>query len=216
MRILILTHPRSGGFSLLNWISSELDYKSYHEPLLNGPDCKDFLDSASNPDVVVKEDVSHIVLSIFTDLESYLSGFDRIIFHTRDNLKDCAISRVRQLETGESHVIYAIDDAWLAASENNITRTKMESIGIHGVILSAAARHKEIGITTSYEGVYHSGDDVQRICQFLGIADPQWLDVIDPKRRLQGGDTNLKDPTKKRVIIEDADLKEPAKKIKFI
>jgi hypothetical protein len=183
---------------------------------LNGPDCKDFLDSASNPDVVVKEDISHIVLSTFTDLESYLSGFDRIIFHTRDNLRDCAISRVRQLETGESHVIYTIDDAWLAANENNITRTKMESIGIHGVILSAGDRHKEIGITTSYEGVYHSGVDIERICEFIGVSDPQWLDVINPKRRLQGGDTNLKDSTKKMVIIEDADLKDSAKKIKFI
>lgn len=201
MRILILTHPRSGGFNLLSWISAELDYQSYHEPLLNGSDCKDFLDSLSNPNVVVKEDVSHIVLSSFTDLESYLSGFDRIIFHTRDNLRDYAISRVRQLETGESHVIYAIDDAWLAANENNITRTKMESIGIHGVILSAAARHKGVGITTSYEGVYHSGDDIQRICQFLGIADPQWLDILNPKRRLRGGDSGLKGPTKKRRII---------------
>jgi hypothetical protein len=200
MRILILTHPRSGGFSLLNWISSELDYKSYHEPLLNGPDCKDFLEALSNPNVVVKEDVSHILSNLLV-LSDLIRKFDKIIFHTRDNLRDCAISRVRQLETGESHEFYKIDAAWLAANENNITRTKMESIGIHGVILSAGDRHKEIGITTSYEGVYRSGDDIQRICQFLGIADPQWLDVIDPKRRLQGGDTNLKDPTKKIMLI---------------
>jgi hypothetical protein len=215
MRILILTHPRSGGFSLLNWISSELDYKSYHEPLLDGPDCKDFLEALSNPNVVVKEDVSHILSNLLV-VSDLIRKFDKIIFHTRDNLRDCAISRVRQVETGESHVVYDIDAAWLAANENNITRTKMESIGIHGVILSAGDRHKEIGITTSYEGVYSSGDDIQRICQFLEIADPQWLDVIDPKRRLRGGDTNLKDPTKKMVIIEDADLKDPAKKIKLI
>lgn len=201
MRILILTHPRSGGFNLLSWISAELDYQSYHEPLLNGSDCKDFLDSLSNSDVVVKEDISHIVLSSFHDLESFLSRFDRIIFHTRDNLRDCAISRVRQLETGESHVVYAIDDAWLAANENNITRTKMESIGIHGVILSAAARHKGVGITTSYEGVYHSGNDIRRICQFLGIADPQWLDILNPKRRLRGGTDDLKGPAKKSRFI---------------
>lgn len=198
MRILILTHPRSGGFSLLHWISQELGYDSYHEPLQQKFQT---IHAQTDPNnVVVKEDVS-VVLSIFPDLGSYLSRFDRIIFHTRDNLRDCAISRVRQAETGESHTVYTIDGAWLAANEAKITRAKMESIGIHGIILSAAARHKGVGITTSYEGVYHSGDDIQRICQFLGISDPQWLDALDPKRRLRGGNPDLLPPRKNPKLL---------------
>lgn len=191
MRVLILTHPRSGGFSLLSWISQELGYTAYHEPLQS--EFRALCQYA--PNIAVKEDVS-IVLSLFPDLESFISKFDRVIFHTRENLRDCAISRVRQLETGESHVVYAIDAAWLAAHEAQITRTEMESMGIHGAILSAASRFKGIGITTSYEGVYHSGADIQRICQFIGVSDPQWTEIIDPKRRLQGGDLGLLQPRK--------------------
>jgi len=192
MRVLILTHPRSGGFSLLSWISRELGYTSYHEPLQS-----EFRSLIQNtPNVVVKEDVSSVLL-FFPDIDTYMSKFDRVIFHTRENLRDCAISRVRQLETGESHVVYAIDAAWLAAHEAQITRTEMESMGIHGAILSAASHFNGIGITTSYEGVYHSGADIQRICQFIGVSDPQWTEIIDPKRRLQGGDLGLLQSRKK-------------------
>jgi len=35
MRVLILTHPRSGGMSLMNYIQKELDYLQYHEPFLD-------------------------------------------------------------------------------------------------------------------------------------------------------------------------------------
>ena len=196
MRILILTHPRSGGFSLLSWISRELNCASYHEPLQTGSReiCQ------IDPNAVVKEDVSS-VLHCFPDLVTFMSKFDRVIFHTRNILRDCAISRVRQLATGESHVVYAIDAAWLAAHEAQIVRTEMEFVGIHGAILSAASRFKGEGITTSYEGVYHSGDDIQRICQFIGVRDPQWTDMLNPKRRLQGGDSALPPAVKKARLL---------------
>lgn len=186
MRILILTHPRSGGFTLLSWISRELGYTSYHEPLQTG-----FMgESQTEPNSVVKEDVSS-VLHCFPDLGTYINRFDRVIFHTRVNLRDCAISRVSQLERGISHECYKIDALWLAAHEDQISHTEMKLRGIQGVILSAAARHKGIGITTSYEGVYDTGVDIQRICQLIGVSDPQWTDMLDPRRRLQGGDPDL-------------------------
>jgi hypothetical protein len=196
MRVLILTHPRSGGFSLLSWISQELGHTSYHEPLQSG--FREVCQKA--PNVVVKEDVSMVILC-FPDIDTYMNKFDRVIFHTRESLRDCAISRVRQLETGESHVVYAIDAAWLAAHEAQIARTEMESMGIHGAILSAASRFKGEGITTSYDGVYGSGADIQRICQFIGVSDPQWTDILNPKRRLQGGDSDQLPAHKKTRLL---------------
>jgi hypothetical protein len=148
----------------------------------------------------VKEDVSS-VLDCFPDLDTFIAKFDLVIFHTRVNLRDCAISRVRQLETGESHKFYKIDALWLAAREAEIPHTEMEFRGIQGAILSAAARRKGLGITTSYEGVYDTGVDVERICQFIGVSDPQWLDIIDPKRRLQGGDPDQLPAVRKAKIL---------------
>lgn len=196
MRILILTHPRSGGFSLLSWISRELNYTSYHEPLQTG-----FMEASQiESNVVVKEDVSS-VLFCFPDLGTFLDKFDWVIFHTRENLRDCAISRVRQLSTGESHEFYKIDAPWLAAHEAGISHTEMEFRGIQGAILSAATRRKGLGITTSYEGVYHTGVDVERICQLIGVRDPQWKDMLHLKRRLQGGDPDQLPAHKKARII---------------
>jgi hypothetical protein len=196
MRILILTHPRSGGFSLLSWISRELNYTSYHEPLQTG-----FMErSQTEPNCVVKEDVSS-VLHCFSDLSTYMNRFDLVIFHTRETLRDCAISRVRQLETGESHKFYKIDALWLADHEAEISRTEMVFRGIQGAILSAAARHKGVGITTSYEGVYDTGVDIKRICQLIEVRDPQWTDMLHPKRRLQGGDPDQLPAERKARII---------------
>jgi len=196
MRILILTHPRSGGFNLLSWISRELNYTSYHEPLQTG-----FMEgSQTELNSVVKEDVSS-VLHCFPDLGTYMNRFDRVIFHTRENLRDCAISRVRQLSTGESHKFYKIDALWLADHEAEISHTEMKFRGIQGAILSAAARHKGLGITTSYEGVYHTGVDIERICQLIGLNDPQWTDMLHLKRRLQGGDPDQLPAERKARII---------------
>ena len=66
--------------------------------------------------------------------------------------------------------------------------------GIQNAILWHGGEHV---LTTSYEGIYHSGEDISRVCQYLGINDPQWLDVIDPRRRLQGGDPDLPPAVKK-------------------
>jgi hypothetical protein len=156
--------------------------------------------SQIEPNSVVKEDVSSVLLC-FPDLGTYMDKFDRVIFHTRVNLRDCAISRVRQLSTGESHKFYKIDALWLADHEDQISRTEMKFRGIQGAILSAAARHKGLGITSSYEGVYHTGVDVQRICQLIGVSDPQWTDMLNPKRRLQGGDPNQLPAERKPRLI---------------
>jgi hypothetical protein len=77
----------------------------------------------------------------------------------------------------------------------------MEFRGIQGAILSAAARHKGLGITSSYEGVYHTGVDVERICQLIGVSDPQWTDMLHLKRRLQGGDPDQLPAERKAKII---------------
>jgi hypothetical protein len=38
LRVLILTHPRSGGMSLLQYIKYELGYEEYHEPFFGNGD----------------------------------------------------------------------------------------------------------------------------------------------------------------------------------
>jgi hypothetical protein len=56
-------------------------------------------------------------------------------------------------------------------------------------------------ISTTYEGIYETKKDISLITDTLGIYDPKWLSVIDPKRRLQNGDPKLSRPKIKPKLI---------------
>ncbi len=200
MRILILTHPRSGGFSLLSWLTSEMEQRSYHEPLHHGPLCDDFLDTLSNPHVIVKEHLQSIIAAGLDPLP-FINSFDRVIFHVRRNLRDCSISLIRQHQTGESHLTYGLDPDWLETYQEEISSMESELTRIQREILEQSHQCVSEFILTSYEGVYASGEDVPLILDFLGIYDPQWLDIIHPKRRLRDGDSTLSVPRKKVKLI---------------
>ena len=79
MRILILTHQRSGGLSLMTWISRELNFVFYHEPFsINYYDEGIINDVMNNDNIVVKEfqynneeeifDVNNIISSLETNV----------------------------------------------------------------------------------------------------------------------------------------------------
>jgi len=200
MRILILTHPRSGGFSLLSWLTSEMEQRSYHEPLIHGPLCDDFRDSLSNPQVIVKEHLQSLVDAGLDPL-SFINSFDRVIFHVRTNLEDCSVSTVQQNQTGNSHLPYALDSDWLEIHQEEISRVKSHLAQIQKDILEQSRQCVPPSILTSYEGVYVSGEDIPLILDFLNLYDPQWLDIIHPKRRLRDGDSSLAVPRKKVKLI---------------
>ena len=199
MRILILTHPRSGGFSLLSWISRELGSESYHEPFLNPEHTRAHYNALTRPRACVKEDISHL-FSVCLDVKDFVSSFDRVIFHLREDHRSAAISLVRQLESGESHEVYEIDDAWIAAREEKILSKADELRRVTESIIYQQTLSSLPSIRTSYEGVYSSGDDIPKICQFLGITDPQWLDIVNPARRLQNG-TPMPPASKKEKLL---------------
>ena len=56
MRVLILTHPRSGGRSLLTWICNELGYWIYHEPTVD-----QYGEVLSKKNIVVKDFPNRII-----------------------------------------------------------------------------------------------------------------------------------------------------------
>jgi hypothetical protein len=197
MRILILTHPRSGGFSLLAWISRELGHIAYHEPFLNPGDAVTHQKVLTGVDLAVKEDISHLI-ERGVDLPAFILSFDRVVFHIRKDLRSTAISRVKQLESGESHVPYEIDAQWLSEHADRISEQEEELREIQESILEY---RRNQDLVTSYEGVYDTGEDIPPITEHLGISDPQWLDIIHPKRRLQGGDQSLPPASKKIRLL---------------
>jgi hypothetical protein len=199
-RILILTHPRSGGFSLLHWLGNELGIDSYHEPLLKGIDSFEYSDSICNPNVIVKEQLDSII-DLNLDPIRFINSFDLVIFHTRVNIESCSISKIMQLETGESHVSYTLDAKWISLHQKEIRKAGEELIITQKLLLDQASFCTGKIISTTYEGIYETKKDISLITDTLGIYDPKWLSVIDPKRRLQNGDPKLSEPKIKPKFI---------------
>jgi hypothetical protein len=177
-----------------------MEQRSYHEPLIHGPLCDDFRDSLSNPQVIVKEHLQSLVDAGFDPL-SFINSFDRVIFHVRTNLEDCSVSTVKQHQTGNSHLPYALDPDWLELYQEEISRVESHLAQIQKEILEQSRQCVPPSILTSYEGVYASEEDIPLILDFLNLYDPQWLDIIHPKRRLRDGDSSLAVPRKKVKLI---------------
>ena len=78
MRVLILTHPRSGGFSLLKYIVNELKYSQFHEPFNNLTNVEINSKLLVMDDIVVK-DFPHHIESKGYNLFDVISKFDKII-----------------------------------------------------------------------------------------------------------------------------------------
>jgi len=202
MRILILTHPRTGGFSLLSWINKEKPgKKSYHEPLLGGYTCDDFIDTLTNPRLIVKEHLYRIIQCL-PDPSAFINSFDLVIFHTRHNIESCSVSLVRQGETGDSHKIYSLNETWIPQHTDELRLAALTILGWQDDIQDQILlRNPQTFIQTTYEGIYEGGADISLISDFLGIHDPQWLSILNPKRRLRDGDPNLTPPRKKPKLI---------------
>lgn len=190
MRILILTHPRSGGLSLMNYIYKELDYKQYHEPFNNLTNNEINTDLLVRDNIVVK-DFKHHIESKGYNLIDVISKFDKIILHLRDNDIDVAISRT-YFNTKEGikkmHHPYKIDDEWMKDKKNNIeemmVNVKKNSDDIRNLLINGSLK-------TTYEGIYNNKLDVPRLLKYLNIYNPIYLDILDNRHRLQNGDVGM-------------------------
>lgn len=200
MRILILTHPRSGGFTFLSWIASELQLKAYHEPLLNPSANPDIWNPILCSDLVIKEHISRFA-DVGMSIQEVTEGFDKVVFHTREDLHAAGISRAKQHETGDSHLVYHMDMAWEESHSVEIGKASKEISDLRDSVLLQASGCDSPHIITTYCGIYQEFTDIPIITKFLGISDPQWLSIIHPKRRLQNGNSLIDKPRKKIKFI---------------
>ena len=95
MRVLILTHPRSGGMSIMKFIFYELNYEFYHEPFFgngDGMSDEDINTKLLVDDNIVVKDFPFRIEERGYKLLDVISKFDKVIIHNRGNHRDVAIS----------------------------------------------------------------------------------------------------------------------------
>jgi hypothetical protein len=209
MRVLILTHPRSGGMSLLQFITltlnsqKEFNYQMYHEPFGNnmaGLSNKDINKKLLVEDNIVVKDFPFHIISRDYNLNDIISKFDKVIIHERDNHKDVAISLlyIQENDATKIHKTYKVSDEWVKDNEDNIHQMIKDTEQMYNDIQNISCDNC---LRTSYDGLYNNKSDIPRLLSFLNIYSSLYLDVLDNRHRLQNGDIGMDDVKVKRKLI---------------
>jgi hypothetical protein len=207
MRILILTHPRSGGLSLMKFIASELNYEFYHEPFfgngdgLSDEDINSILLVGNN---IVVKDFPFRIIERGYDLYDVISKFDKVIIHKRDNQRDVAISLAYFELTNNGnkmHSTYKLDDEWIKNNQEGIDKMFIQVKDMYSFIDDTLIKP---GIVTTYDGLYNDKSEIPQLLEFLNILHPRFLDILHNRHRLQNGSIGMEfvnvKPTKKKLI----------------
>jgi len=187
MRLLILTHERSGGMTLLNWLGRELSLDSYHEPFNTniGP-----VDVYMFDDIIVKEFPHNIKDWCTMSLNEFISTFDYVIVLTRENTYEAAISSVfmgsKERGTEHAHTIYTMNDEWIENHQLDIL-LKQKELDSKIEILKNIPNALQV----TYERIYENIDDIQKIREYVGLKFITHKDMLNNKYRLRNGQIEI-------------------------
>ena len=194
MRVLIITHPRSGGMSLLNYISNELNYLQYHEPFFDenshGLSNEDINTKLLVEDNIVVKDFPFLIKERGYDINDVISKFDKVIIHHRGNHRDVAISLTYfQYGYGSNlHETYKVTDKWIKDNEDKIEQMMVNTKEMFSIIENMK---NEGCLRTSYDGIYNDKSDIPRLLKYLNIYDPIYLDILNKRHKLQNGEVGM-------------------------
>lgn len=169
MRIGIIATARSGGHNLGEWLSNELDSKYIHEPLLNGL-------NTDGRNIVVKW-----LINEWEKLDTK-PVMDKWIGLVRMNSRDCAISHLKAEQSGEWHIPYTLTNEWIQQNETHIENMEQ---WVEHLNHKMSTEIKEIQLMISYEGIYDTGEDIQRLIDYIGIENPLYLHMLNKSNRLR-------------------------------
>lgn len=172
MRILIIAIGRTGGHQFSTWLSKELNHTLIHEPNLSGQ-------STEGNEIVVK----YLVCDT-NDIDNIdFSNWDKIIGLVRTDVRECAISMcwVHTNNVQNWHIPYEITNKWI--SENEIKIKKLED-DINSKI-KAVNTIKQIQLRVTYEGIYNTKEDIQKVKDYIGIKETRYEHLLNSEYRLR-------------------------------
>jgi hypothetical protein len=162
------------------WLSLELGYRLIHEPIQTNQ-------STIGDNIVVKYLINEVEYRDDIDYKNW----DKIIGLTRENGRECAISWTKSLETQKWRVGYEVSEEWIKENETTIQNheewinEKIQSIN----------QIKEISLMVTYEGIYYTKEDIQKIKDYMGISNTKYEYLLDSSNRLRN-----KDKTKRKLL----------------
>jgi hypothetical protein len=161
---------RSGGYQLNEWLSMELDCKMIHEPTKTNQ-------SINGDDIIVKCLISEIKNTKNFDLNNW----DKIIGLVRNDTYNTAISQAIAIQKNVWRSEYDVSEEWIDENMEQITYfenwIKDEMKYINSI--------KEIELMVTYEGIYNTKEDIQKIKDYIGINNTKYEHILDNTNRLR-------------------------------
>jgi len=186
MRILIIAQPRTGSTVFSRWLSKELNYNWLNEPF-NSHDKIEIDKVYIENNIVCKLIYQENRGEWFYDdriksTEHLLSlSWDSIFILTRNDVYDQSISKVWGDSNQKWHENYQITNNWINQNKTNIEKyfkeLELEKIKINSF-------HSN---QISYEGIYETGYDLQKVCSMIGINKMNYFEELSLKNRYRGG-----------------------------
>jgi len=180
MRILIIALARSGGYQLNEWLALELGYKMIHEPIRTN-------ESIEGDNIVVK----YLINEIENRNDIDLLNWDKIIGLTRTDARECAISQTQAWQTKKWRSGYEVSDEWIVENEIDIKHFE-EWVNKRNDYLNGI---NEIDLRVTYERIYNTKEDIQRIKDYIGITNTKYEHLLDNTNRLRN-----RSKTKRKVL----------------
>jgi len=175
MRVLVLSHTRCGSTTLCKWISKELDIVLDERPY----DFKTFNSINKSNNVITK-----IVVEEYYPTKEDIITFDKVICLTRENSNETSISFIQSKYVGKWHEQYEITTEWINENENKI----LEQIYKYDEMKLRLKEYE--GLQTTYENIYISKTDVNKILNYMNIDNPKHLDMLNYDKKYRK-DNNL-------------------------
>jgi LPS sulfotransferase NodH len=120
--------------------------------------------------------------------------FDKVIFLTRIDNFDAAISHITARDSEEWHKEYEVTSEW-------IEENKIRIIDISNYIASLKMRIKDyIGFHITYEDLYVNKSSVPRILDYINIDQPKYLEMLDYDKRYRKDDNGFTKDNPLRLI----------------
>jgi hypothetical protein len=170
MRILIIAMGRSGGYQLNQWLALELNYKMIHEPVNNKL-------NIDRDNIVVK----CLLNEIKNEKNFDFKNWDKIIGLIRTDVRECAISQTKAVQTNEWRNGYEVSDKWILNNIETINKNQRCAGSGNNYISNI----KEIGLMVTYEEIYNTKDDIDRIKKYIGMGDLKYEHLLDSNNRLR-------------------------------
>jgi hypothetical protein len=185
MKILLLSHTRSGSTTLYNWIAKELNLE-LHEVL--------FYQKKFNTIFELDNIILKVVVGEYYPPMEFIEKFDKVICLSRDNSMDSAISFLRSNKTNMWHESYEIDVEWV----KNNTKEILYYVNQYDIIKSRLKEYKLL--QTTYESIYINKTDIPKIVNYLNITNPKYLDDLDYSKKYRRDKNTLLPGEIKKLI----------------